>query len=146
MRERNMMGITAMGAVVFALALGLSACSGDSSSSSAGEGGGTISLDGKTANDHGTQAVSGDETDVEVDDFYFSPTVMTGTAGATVTLKLENESSTLHNFSLTDQNIDMDVPASGDITVSVTLPASGTAVFFCKYHQGSGMVGALQVG
>jgi plastocyanin len=145
MRERNVVRITAIGAVVFALALGLSACSSDSSSSGASEGG-TISLDGKTANDHGTQAVSGDETDVEVDSFYFSPTILTGAAGTKVTLKLENESSTLHNFTLTDQNIDMDVPANGDVTVSVTLPASGTAAFFCKYHQSSGMVGALEVG
>jgi plastocyanin len=145
MRTRNLTRITVMSSVLFALALGLSACSSDSSSSGAGEGG-TITLDGKTANDHGTQAVSGDETEIEVDSFYFSPTVLTGAAGTKVTLKLGNESSTLHNFSLPDQNIDMDVPANSDVTVSVTLPASGTAVFFCKYHQSNGMVGALQIG
>jgi plastocyanin len=145
MRRGSLTRSTAGFAVFFALVLGLSACSSDSSSSSASEGG-TITLDGRTANDHGTQAVSGDETDVEVDSFYFSPTVLTGAAGTKVTLKLENESTTLHNFSLTEQDIDTDVPASGDATVSVTLPASGTVVFFCKYHQGNGMVGALQVG
>jgi plastocyanin len=144
MRTRNLVRITATCSVFFALALGLSACGGDSSSSSAEEGG-TITLDGRNANDHGTGAVSGDETDVEVDSFYFSPTVLTGTAGQKVTLKLENESSTLHNFSLTDQNVDMDIPAGGDVTVTVTMPDSGTAVFFCKYHQTNGMVGALQV-
>jgi plastocyanin len=142
MQARTLIRITA---VFFALALGLSACSSDSSSSG-GDEGGTISLGGKTANDHGTQAVSGDDIDVEVDSFYFEPTVLTGTAGAKVTINLANDSSTVHNFSLTEQTIDTDVPASGDASVTVTFPSSGTVVFFCKYHQGNGMVGALQVG
>jgi plastocyanin len=144
MRERDLTRIIAACSVFFALALGLSACGGGSSSSSAGESS-TITLDGRTANDHGTQAVSGGEADVEVDSFYFDPTVLTGAAGDKVTLKITNDSSTLHNFSLTDQNVDTDIPADGAVSVTVTFPSSGTAVFFCKYHQGNGMVGALQI-
>jgi plastocyanin len=144
MRERNLTRIVAGCWVFFALALGLSACGGGASSSGAAESS-TITLDGKTANDHGTQAVSGGEADVEVDSFYFDPTVLTGAAGDSVTLKITNDSATLHNFSLTDQNIDTDIPADGNASVTVTFPASGTAVFFCKYHQGNGMVGALQI-
>ena len=40
--------------------------------------------------------------------FDFSPTVITGTAGGTLTLHLENEGSTEHNFSVTDQGIDQE--------------------------------------
>ena len=52
-----------------------------------------------------------DELDLELDDFYFEPTVLTGSAGETLTLDLENEGDTEHIFSLTDQGIDQDVEA-----------------------------------
>jgi plastocyanin len=89
--------------------------------------------------------VSGGKEEVEVDCFYFNPTVFTAHTGDTLKLTLSNESSTLHNFSLPDQDIDMDVPADGSITVTVVFPDSGTQVFFCKYHQSQGMVGGLEV-
>ena len=37
--------------------------------------------------------------------------MLAGSAGETVTLHLENEGDTEHNFSLTDQRIDQDVEA-----------------------------------
>jgi plastocyanin len=93
-----------------------------------------------------SQDVAGEsELDLELDDFYFEPTVLTGSAGETLTLDLENEGDTEHNFSLTDQGIDQDVEAGEKAEVSVTFPDSGTLVFFCKYHQDMGMRGALRV-
>jgi plastocyanin len=71
--------------------------------------------------------------------------VVTGSAGATITLHLENEGTTEHNFSLTDQGIDQDVEAGEKAEVSLTVPDSGTLVFFCKYHQDMGMRGAIEV-
>ena len=69
---------------------------------------------GEKAHDHGGKDVSGgNELDLELDDFSFEPTVLTGTAGETLTLHLENEGSTEHNFSLTDQGIDQDVEDGG---------------------------------
>jgi plastocyanin len=110
------------------------------------EGGGTLTVGGEKANDHGSKDVSGEsELDMELDDFYFSPTVVTGSAGATITLHLENEGTTEHNFSLTDQGIDQDVEAGEKAEVSLTVPDSGTLVFFCKYHQDMGMRGAIEV-
>jgi len=105
------------------------ACGGD-------EEGASTTVGGQKANDHGSQ---------DVDDFYFEPTVLTGSAGETLTLDLENEGDTEHNFSLTDQGIDQDVEAGEKAEVSVTFPDSGTLVFFCKYHQDMGMRGALRV-
>ena len=110
------------------------------------EEGGTITVGGEKANDHGSKGVSSEgQLDLELDDFYFEPTVLTGTAGESLTLHLENEGSTEHNFSVTDQGIDQDVQDGGNADVTVTFPDSGTLVFFCKYHQDMGMRGALEV-
>ena len=122
-----------------ALTLVAAACGGD-------EEGASTTLGGQKANDHGSQDVAGEsELDLELDDFYFEPTVLTGNAGETLKLDLENEGDTEHNFSLTDQRIDQDVEAGEKAEVSVTFPDSGTLVFFCKYHQDMGMRGALQI-
>jgi plastocyanin len=108
--------------------------------------GGTIMIGSDTANDHGSKDVSGmDETEVELDDFYFEPTVIKGTAGAQIKLELDNEGQALHNFSLPEQNIDQDVTAGQKVDVTVTFPQSGFLEFFCKYHKASGMVGELTV-
>jgi plastocyanin len=150
MRDRNRMQLAVAG--IMTMTLLMSACSSssgsDSSSGSEGDEGssGTIALNGQTANDHGTKDVSGGGAEeVEVDSFYFNPTVFTAHAGDTLKLMLSNESSALHNFSLPEQNIDMDIPADESITVTVVFPDSGTQVFFCKYHQSKGMLGGLEV-
>ena len=127
-------------ALVIALMLMAASCGGGD------EEGGTSTVGGEKANDHGSQDVSGkSELDLELDDFYFEPTVINGTAGEKLTLHLENEGSTEHNFSVTDQGIDKDVEDGAKAEVTVTFPDSGTLVFFCKYHQNMGMRGALEV-
>jgi plastocyanin len=109
--------------------------------------GGTITVAGMSANNHGTKDVSGEsELDLELDDFYFEPTVLTGTAGQTVTIELENEGDAKHNFSLPEQAVDQDVESGQKAQVEVSFPDSGTLVFFCKYHQSMGMRGALRAG
>jgi plastocyanin len=150
-------------ALVFALALVAAACGGNegssgstggetegtSSSPSASESGGEseggqITIGSDQANDKGTKDVSGmDELELELDSFYFEPTVLKGTAGQSLKLELKNESTVEHNFTLEDQQIDQDVEGGEDATITVTFPSSGTAVFFCKYHRSSGMVGEL---
>jgi plastocyanin len=129
-------------AVVLVLALVATACG----KSGNGGGGGTTTIAGQKANDHGTKDVSGESSlELEQDNFYFSPTILKGNAGEKLTLELSNEGSALHNFSITDQGIDQDVPSGQKAEVTVTFPQSGTLVFFCKYHQTQGMVGALEV-
>jgi plastocyanin len=105
-----------------------------------------MTIGSDTANNHGSEDVSGkSETSMELDDFYFGPTVLTGKPGQTLKIELENESKagTLHNFSISDQNIDQDVSADQKVDVTVTFPQSGFVEFFCKYHKTSGMVGEL---
>jgi len=136
---------TALG-LMLALGLVAGACSKSSTTTSGGEGG-KITLGSDQANNKGTKNVTGrDEIEVELDDFYFEPTVYTGTAGQQIKLELSNESNNLHNFSLDEQSISQDVAAGKDMDVTVTFPQSGTLVFYCKYHRSRGMAGALKVG
>jgi plastocyanin len=106
--------------------------------------GGQITIGSDSANDHGTKDVTGKSSvELELDNFYFEPTVIKGTAGAQIKLELSNDATVVHNFSLTDQNIDQDVQPDQSMDVTVTIPQSGFVEFFCKYHKATGMVGEL---
>jgi plastocyanin len=129
-------------AVLVMLALLAAGCGSKKSESGESEGG-KKTIAGVSANDHGTKSV-GQKAEVELDDFYFEPTVLTGTAGAKVTLELKNEGGTEHNLSIDSQNVDQDVEAGETKTVTVTIPQSGQLSFYCKYHKSMGMAGALQ--
>jgi plastocyanin len=142
------------GVVLTALALTLVAvaaagCGGSSKSNSAGtsesSGGGQKTIAGVKANDHGSKNVSG-EAEVELDDYYFKPTVLHGKPGSQVTLELKNEGSTEHNFTIDSENIAKDLEAGEDAKVTVTFPKSGVLSFYCKYHKSMGMAGALAAG
>jgi YVTN family beta-propeller protein len=100
-----------------------------------------------TISDHGILEVKGQTTiELEADEYYFKPTFLQGAPGQRLTLEIENESGTLHNISLPEQHLDMDIPPKGTVTVEVVFPASGTVRFFCKFHEALGMHGALHVG
>jgi plastocyanin len=140
---------------VLILALGMvaAACSSNksgtpaTSSPSEEESSGTLTINGEKANDHGTKDLSGmTEADVEMDDeFYFEPTVLKGTPGQMLSIKLENDGKLPHNFTLEAQSINQDVQPGQDATVSVKFPQSGILEFFCRFHRSSGMVGELTV-
>jgi plastocyanin len=117
------------------------ACGG---SSSGGSSGGTVA--GVKANIHGTKDVSaGGTVDLEVDTYYFSPSVLKGKPGEKLTLNITNDGSTEHNFTIDDQNINKDIHGNGSATVSVTFPDSGVLSFYCEYHKDRGMAGGLLV-
>lgn len=84
-------------------------------------------------------------------DFFFSPTCITSakptaqTAREPVMLTVKNDSKNLHNVTVPDQKIDMNIPPGQ--TVSVPVRAVGpNLIFFCKFHQSSGMQGVLVPG
>jgi len=143
------------GTVIVALALlvlAAAGCGSSSSSSSGGTtteesgGGGQKTIAGVKANDHGTKAAEDTgKTEVELDDFYFSPTVLTGKPGQKVTLELKNEGNTEHSFTIDSQNVDQELGPGEEAEVDVTIPKSGVVSFYCKFHKSSGMAGALAV-
>ena len=115
------------------------ACGGDNKSSSSAP----VSISGKV-NNHGTKDVKdGDSIEMEADDVYFGPTFIKGPAGAKITVELANEGKATHTFTIDDQKIDQQLDPDAKATVPVTLPASGTLVYYCQFHQNQGMQGAL---
>jgi plastocyanin len=101
---------------------------------------------GEGSNSHGTKNFAGKTSgEVELDDFYFQPTTLTGKPGQTLTLELKNDGKTEHNFTLSDQNIDQDLQPDANTTVKVKFPSSGKVSFFCKYHKSQGMTGSLAI-
>ena len=136
------------------LLLAAAGCGSSSSSSSgttteasgSGGGGGQKTIAGVNANDHGTKAVADKgKTEVELDDYYFKPTVLEGKPGQKVTLELRNEGQVEHTFTIDSQGIDKDLQPGDEGEVTVTIPKSGVVSFYCKFHKSSGMAGALAV-
>jgi plastocyanin len=134
------------GALVGLLAVAVAGCGGESASksSSSGGGGGQTVIAGVNANNHGTKAVS-TSAEVELDDYYFEPTIIQGKAGSSVTLELKNEGTVEHNFTVSGQNIDQNIQPGSSAKVAVTIPNSGAVSFYCKFHKSMGMAGALEV-
>lgn len=111
------------------------------------EEGGTIQVAGEEATDHGSKDVTGaDEVELEMDDFYFEPTVLEGEAGQTLKVELENEGAATHTFTVDELGVDEEVPSGDKGEAEVTFPDSGALVFYCRFHQGQGMRGGLSVG
>lgn len=117
---------------------GVSAPAGSEAPSGSGA---PVSLPGQV-NNEGT-AEAGDEVEMELDDYYFGPTYLRATPGATVHLELENEGDDTHTFTLDALGIDQDVAAGDSGAVDVTLPESGAVVFYCRFHRDRGMQGAF---
>ena len=132
---------------VVLLATGCGGYGGKSKSSSteSSGGGGKTTVAGVPANNHGTKSVSS-EAEVELDDYYFEPTVLKGKPGQKVTLELKNEGKVAHTFTISNQSVDKELQPGDEGQVDVTFPQSGQVEFVCKFHQSSGMIGALQAG
>lgn len=123
--------------------------SGSGSSSGSGSGSGTetteappVSIDGQT-NNHGSGAVEGGEIDVELDDFYIGPTFIQAEAGATITVHLTNEGDSTHTFTIDEADVDEELAPGDTRDVEVTVPDADSTVVYCRFHQSSGMQGAL---
>ena len=107
----------------------------------------SITLGDLTFSDHGTKDVKGKGVlDLEADNYYFDPTFLRGTPGQKINIQIKNDSGTLHNFSIPEQQIDVDIPRKGKVVVEVTFPLSGVVRFSCKYHTSRGMNGELLTG
>jgi plastocyanin len=147
-------------AVALTLALAATACGGEEAAAPgggsgehdhaghpAGGAGETKTIGGLTANDHGSWDVSNvNEFGLELDDSYFGPTVLEGKTGQQLGLDLHNEGEAPHTFTI-DEQVDEELqPGAEDVRVYVTFPESGALVFYCRFHRGQGMVGALSVG
>ena len=110
------------------------------------EGGGTTTIAGMQTESHGTKDVSDATGKVEIEmyDDYFEPTVLKGKPGQKVELELKNEGNNPHTLTISDQMVDQEVQPGDEAEADVTFPESGELKFICKFHESSGMVGALE--
>ncbi len=96
--------------------------------------------------DHGT-AEAKDGMEVELDDFYFGPTVIAATPGQAFRLELFNEGGSPHTFTIDSLAVNVTLSPEQRMEVTITAPTeAGTVPYYCKFHQASSnMQGALVV-
>jgi plastocyanin len=105
--------------------------------------GAPVDLAGKVTN-KGTKDASGaSSVEVEADDFYFNPTFIKVKAGQKLTLELKNEGKATHTFTSDGLGIDKELKPGDTATVDITVPDSDASLFYCRFHQSSGMQGAV---
>jgi len=140
-RNQGVLGVAAL-VLVFAAA----GCGGSSKSSSSSEGSEettSTTIMGTQVQSHGVKDVSSGKIEVELDDYYFDPTILKGKPGQKVELELKNEGKTTHTFTIAEQSINKEIQPGDETEVEVTFPQSGALKFVCTFHQSQGMVGAL---
>jgi plastocyanin len=78
-------------------------------------------------------------------DNFFEPLCLV--VSSTQEITLDNAGNTLHNFSIEDQGVDIDVESGSETSTGPMedLVRPGTFRFICKYHEAEGMVGTLTV-
>src|SRR5215218_3753132 len=117
--RRTVVAVLALGLVPLLAGCGSSSSNSDSGTTTESSEGGTTTVAGLEANNHGTKSVEDSgKTEVELDDFYFEPTVLEGTPGQEVTLELKNEGKVEHSFTVDSQGIDKDIEPGdeGEVT------------------------------
>jgi len=85
--------------------------------------------------------------EVDSHDIFFEPTELSIPANTDVTVKLPNEGVTLHNFSIDELSISVDIAPGATEEVVINAPA-GEYEYYCNVpgHKEAGMHGTLTVG
>lgn len=83
--------------------------------------------------------------EVELNDDYFNPNVITIPNGKTSTLILKNKGKKEHTFTVKELNIDIEVQAGKEKSITVKPQNPGTYELICRYHINEGMVGKVIV-
>jgi plastocyanin len=122
-----------------AASLLLAACGGDDSATSNQ---GAVKLPG-TVNDKGTKTASGASFKMEADNFFFNPTFVDAKPGTKLTVTIANVGNVAHTFTIDSANVDKEIPPGKSASVDVMVPSSGSLNFYCRFHRGSGMQGAI---
>src|SRR3954471_1841932 len=83
--------------------------------------------------------------EVELNDDYFNPKVITIPNGRTTTLILKNKGRKEHTFTVKNLGIDAEVQPGKEKTITVEPKQPGTNELICRYHFQEGMVGKVIV-
>ncbi|WP_066054971.1 cupredoxin domain-containing protein [Robertmurraya korlensis] len=83
--------------------------------------------------------------EVELNDNYFNPNVITIPNESTTTLKLKNMGKKEHTFTVEKLGIDVEVQPGKEKSITVKPTNPGTYELICRYHIKEGMVGKVIV-
>ncbi|NWQ41059.1 cupredoxin domain-containing protein [Bacillus sp. EB106-08-02-XG196] len=83
--------------------------------------------------------------EVELNDDYFNPKVITISNGRTTTLILKNKGKKEHTFTVEKLGIDAEVQPGKEKTITVKPNKPDTYELICRYHFNEGMVGKVIV-
>ncbi|MBS4208065.1 cupredoxin domain-containing protein [Bacillus sp. FJAT-50079] len=83
--------------------------------------------------------------EVELNDDYFNPNVITIPNGRTTTLILKNKGNTEHSFTVEKLGIDVEIQPGIEKTIALKPKKPGTYELICRYHANKGMVGKVIV-
>ncbi|AIK38065.1 cupredoxin domain-containing protein [Bacillus pseudomycoides] len=83
--------------------------------------------------------------EVELNDDYFNPKVITIPIGRTTTLILKNQGEKEHTFTVEKLRIDAEVQPGKEKTIIVKPKKPGTYELICRYHFQKGMDGKVIV-
>ncbi|WP_249596092.1 cupredoxin domain-containing protein [Peribacillus frigoritolerans] len=83
--------------------------------------------------------------EVELNDDFFNPEVITIPNGTATTLILKNKGKKEHTFTVEKLGIDAEVQAGKEKTITVQPKQPGTYELICRYHSQEGMVGKVIV-
>jgi plastocyanin len=94
------------------------------------------------AADTTTSSVKASETSLKMKDFSFDPEVVDipSTGGS---LRLVNEGTAAHTFTVDSLDIDQEVAAGSQVEVLVKAP-DGEVPYYCRFHRSQGMEGTLR--
>ncbi|MBE7123777.1 cupredoxin domain-containing protein [Bacillus cereus] len=83
--------------------------------------------------------------EVELNDDYFNPNVITVPVGKTTTLLLKNQGNRDHTFTVKKLGIDAEVSPGKEKTITVKPENPGTYELICRFHYLKGMDGKVIV-
>lgn len=83
--------------------------------------------------------------EVELNDDYFNPKVITIPNGTATTLILKNKGTKEHTFTVEKLGIDAEVQPGTEKNITVNPKQPGTYELICRYHFQEGMVGEVIV-
>ncbi|MDM5227233.1 cupredoxin domain-containing protein [Cytobacillus sp. NJ13] len=83
--------------------------------------------------------------EVELNDDYFNPKVITIPNGTTTTLILKNKGKKKHTFTVEKLGIDAEIQPGKETNISVKPKQPGTYELICRFHFQEGMTGSVIV-
>jgi plastocyanin len=118
--------------VVAALAL-IAGCAGDEEADGGGD-------DRSGVTFGATQTV-----EVTASDFSYTPTKLTAKTADPFDVVLTNAGDAPHTFTIDEFDVDAEVAAGEEMTVSITPSDSGEFSYYCRFHRQQGMQGSIMV-